>query len=647
MRKFESLNKSDVELKDVIFKRYQNAVIEKGLSYQYQVMSGKSETIDDNTMLNLQVAAKLKKGEHDGRYDSDADLMRWLQAAANVLQLRNSKNLLRKTEYIVKILGKAQDKEGYINSYFKMNNPDKKFTDLTDSLELYTAGVLFEAACEYHQATGNQQVIDIASKFAELIVKKFGSESDKIHGYDGHQEIELALVKLYEVTRKAKYLKMAKYFLEVRGTEPSFFAEEWLAREGASIDTNWEKDSQSFPDDLTFWQAHKPVLEQDEPVGNAVRLMYMLAAMVDVARAYNEPEMIEQAKKLFYNVVDYQMYVTGAIGQNPDGGTFTCKYNLPNLGCGETTATIALINVAKRLLSVEADARFGEVIELALHNSVLASISPDAKRYFDTNPLEVQPEVLKATDSFFNVERQEWFYDGSCPTNLAVLLTSVQDLIYTQELDTLYVHQYISNKAKVDKMGIDVVLQTSPNLGRVKFTTTAQNKDQTDADSFAFRIPSYAKNIKVSVNRKSYKLFYEEKGYIYINFIAKGSVIDIDFGMVPQRIYVNTNSSDNAGKVAVKFGPYIYCLEGVDNGENLHSLVLPRKSRLNVKQLSDSVIGRNYFIFAKGKKEMPADSTKLYSSDAPIEEDVELKFIPYYKWANRGANEMRVWIREQ
>ncbi|MFN7019484.1 MAG: glycoside hydrolase family 127 protein, partial [Fimbriimonadales bacterium] len=379
---------------------------------------------------NLRLAGEGKREGYQGPVYMDSDLYKALEAAAYVLKQHPDDPIRAKVDEVIDILERAQQPDGYLNSYFQVVAPDKRWSNLRDWHELYCAGHLIEAAVAHYHATGSERLLNIARRFADYIDSVFGE--GKRLGYCGHPEIELALFRLYHATGEARYAKLAEFFLLNRGKK--IFAQE-----------------HNIPQeqyDGFIWQDNLPLLEHREIVGHAVRAAYLFAGATDLA-AYTDDatlreRLIQMLLRVWDNTINRRSYITGGIGNEPKHEGFTADYELPNrTAYQETCASVALILWAHRLGLLLGEARFYDALERALYNGALAGISLDGKRFFYVNPLE----------SDGTHHRKAWYSCACCPPNIARLLASLGDYIYAQSNDALYINLYIGGRVRTELHG--------------------------------------------------------------------------------------------------------------------------------------------------------------------------------------------------
>ncbi len=628
----------DVRIEAGLLSDVARKVMDIVIPYQWEILNDRVEgAAPSRCVRNFKIAAGEAEGEFEGYVFQDSDLAKWLEAAAYSLMLRPDEQLERTCDDLIALIGRAQQPDGYLNTYYTVKEPGKRWTNLRDCHELYCAGHMMEAACAYYEATGKRELLDIMTRMARHIDSVIGPEEGKLHGYPGHEEIELALVRMYHATGDELMMKLARYFIDERGKLPNFFVEEKARREG--------KDHFNLDEyGPAYAQAHLPVREQTAPEGHAVRAMYLATGMADVARETGDETLVAACRRIFDSTVNRRMYITGGVGSSHVGEAFTFDYDLPNdTVYAETCASIALCFFARAMMQLEPDGRYADALERALYNTCLAGMSLDGHNFFYVNPLEVDPEASKKDARKHHVlpVRPKWFGCACCPPNLARLTTSLAKYMYTLGEDEIYVNLYMQNQAQL-KLGDARVsmecLTDYPASGEIALHPGAGEY------TLCLRIPGWAKEYALTLNGAALDL-KPERGYVRISrAFSDGDEIKLSLPMHARRVYADTRVRADLGKVAVMRGPMVYCLEQVDNGPVVEALCLPRDSALTETVRPDK-LGGIVEITAPGKRMVSADDA-LYSDQAPALEDATLTFIPYYAWANRGENEMTVYVRE-
>jgi hypothetical protein len=635
-------------IKDAFWQRYTDLIGNEMIPYQWDVLHDNLDIFIDkerddpgipseksHAIENLKIAAGKKEGSHYGWLFQDSDVYKWLESAANSYALKPDDKLLDMMDEVVALIEDAQEEDGYLSTYYQIEAPELRFRRLFESHELYCAGHLIEAAVAHYKATGSERLIKVSEKFVECIKNHFGQEEGKINGADGHQEIEWALIKLYEITGNEELVDLSKWFLEIRGQDPGFYSKQLLENKEKGID------DRPIPHiNLKYHQAHQPIHEQEEAVGHAVRLVYMAAAMAEVAAIHKDDKMFQSAKRLWDNIIKKRFYITGGIGSTVHGEAFTFDYDLPNnsMYC-ETCASIGLLFFARAMLKNEVDVEYAEVIERTLYNTIISGMALDGKHFFYTNPLEVNPEASQKDPGKSHVKptRPSWFGCACCPPNLARTLTSLNKYVTSVDEEAIYVHLLMDFEGEIESNNQTVSLMQTVDLsdkGKVELSV----KDVTEPVTIYVRLPEWGDMFYLE-NNSSVKDGYAEF------IINEDKTLSIEFEMPVLMWQAHPLVRQNKGKVALQRGPYVYCLEEEDNGRHLHLLTLSEKPA--AEEISDSVLGDFFALKGKAKKIQIDDSWKnqLYQqTEEEMVEEVNLTFIPYHLWANRSVGEMMVWI---
>ncbi len=624
-------------INDEFWSHFQKLIREVVIPYQKRILSDELANIEKSHAIeNFRIAAGASEGEFYGMVFQDSDVAKWIEAASYSLMLAQDEQLEKELDDLIEIIGKAQQPDGYLDTYFIIKEPEHRWQNLREAHELYCAGHMMEAAVAHARATGKNTLLRIMEKNADHIADRFGI--GRVRGYPGHPEIELALVKLYEATGNKKYLNLASYFIDERGTDPDFFTEE-----SGRIDwVVWGK----YARNPEYNQAHKPVREQSEAAGHAVRAVYLYTGMADVAEKTGDESLTKACDRLWNNIVEKQMYVTGGIGSTCNGEAFTKDYDLPNdTAYAETCASIGLIFFAKRMLELHPKAEYADVMERALYNCVLSGMSCDGKRFFYVNPLDVNPEYSGKIAGHAHVlpERPTWYGCACCPPNLARLVASLGDYAWLKKDDTYYSNLFIGGTFHDTKDGgCDIELRTAyPAGGALSYVI---HTDRMRCLRIAVRIPEWADCYTVSVKGEIYKPIVQN-GYAVIEGVfSEGDTIEVRFSMEAKKIYANARVREDAGCVAFQCGPFIYCIEGIDNQGDLQTLRVKSEGKMAKSMIKDPVLGEIPVLEIEGARLENQD--RLYGYRKPSAQSVTLIAIPYYLWGNRGKNQMKVWIPE-
>lgn len=633
-----------VKIEDSFWKGYMELVRNHVIPYQWEALNDRIENAEPSHCIeNFRVAAGLQQGTFQGMVFQDSDVYKWLEAVAYSLMWHPDKELEKQADETIELIGKAQQPDGYLDTYYIINGLEKRFTNLMDNHEMYCLGHMTEAAVAYYKATGKRRFLDIAAGYADCAAEHLGKEEGKIPGYPGHEVAEMALCALYEITKDEKHLNLAKYFIDQRGQQPLFFDQE--------CEKNGNK---CFWDDTymkkQYYQAGKPVRDQDKAEGHAVRAVYLYTGMAETASKTEDKELFAACEKLWNNIVSRQMYVTGAIGATEHGEAFSFDYDLPNdTVYGETCAAIGLIFFARRMLEITKDGKYADVMERALYNGVISGMSLDGKKFFYVNPLEVVPEACEKDYHKRHVKpvRQKWFGCACCPPNVARLLSSLAGYAFEENEKELYVNLYPGGVLDTVKDGKEnrITIETQyPWKGQVKLQI--ENQESSNF-AIALRIPGWCGAYSITVNgQKETKA--PEKGYVLLEREWKnGDQILLDMDMPVEIVEANPRVREDIGKAAVMRGPLVYCLEEADNGDQLQEVYLKEEPEFQVDFEPELLKGVTV-IKAKGKRvsrEGWTDETLYRTYKGRKFEDTELKFIPYYAWTNRTPGEMTVWVR--
>ncbi len=627
----------EVHIEDSFWSSRQELITDIVLPYQEKVLGDEiPEAEKSHAFANFRIAAGMEQGEFYGMVFQDSDVAKWLEAVAYSLSIKEDKELERRADQVIETIAKAQQPDGYLNTYFTIKDPQHRWTNLHECHELYCAGHMMEAAVAYYESTGKDTLLKVVERFAEHIDKMFHGEL--LHGIPGHQEIEIGLLRLHKVTGNEKYLELAKYFIDERGKNPDYFIEETKKR-------GWKHEIMD-PYNKKYNQSFAPVREQKTAEGHSVRAVYMYSAMADMAKITKDKELYQACCNIWDNLVSKKMYITGGIGSNSEGEAFTIDYDLPNDSVyAETCASVGLAFFARKMLEIEVTNKYADILEKVLYNGILSGMQADGKKFFYVNPLEVNPGISGVLFGYKHVlpQRPNWYACACCPPNVARIVTSLGVYAWSESEDVIYSHLYIGGTANLKHAKIDVT-SLFPWEGDIQYQIEPVNTNE--KFTIAFRIPSYAKDACLYFNDMKISFAEIEKdGYIYLKRCwDKGDQVRIVFDMPVRKIHCNSLVRHNIDCVALMRGPIVYCFEGVDNGENLQELHILRNGVIEIVNKNDDSLC--------GKVELLVEGTRIYSRERLYfegefnRENCMLKAIPYYAWGNRGLNQMRVWMHE-
>lgn len=596
-KNIREININQIKIHDPFWSAMQHRMTDTVIPFQEKVLNDEVPGVEKSHAIeNFRIAAGLSEGEFYGMVFQDSDVAKWLEGVAYSLAVKPDNELEARADEIIDIIEKAQQPDGYLDTFFIVKEPEHRWQNLQECHELYCAGHMMEAGVAYYQTTG-----------------------------------------------KEKYKKMARYFLEERGKNPNYFYEEKKKR-------GWQHWGQYSlePLDQRYTQTHATIYEQKEAVGHSVRAVYMYTAMADLAGEDKDQRLYEACQTLWDNIVKKRMYITGGIGSTVEGEAFTIDYDLPNdMAYAETCASIGMIFFAKRMLEIRPLGIYADIMEREFYNGTISGIQLDGKQFFYVNPLETNPGTSGTIFGYKHVlpTRPGWYACACCPPNLVRLVTSLGTYAWSESDTTLYSHLFLGQTADFEKAVVKVD-SSYPWEGKVTYQVKAKMKD---AFELAIHIPSHIRmdTLCVTVNgEKTDAASRIKDGYLYLkqNW-GENDVVALTFDLPVRKIYANTNVREDEGCVALMRGPVVYCFEGADNGECIQALRIPREIKAETELCKEGVLAGNVLIHLPGYRMESSDA--LYSEERPKRTDVMLTAIPYYAWANRGENQMRVWMPEE
>ncbi len=616
----------NVKIEDEFWGLRQAANRERGLTavYDQLVQTGRLDA--------YQLDWRPESGKPKPHVFWDSDVAKWLEGACSSLITHPDPDLRAKVEDVVDRILSAQQDDGYINPYFTVVEPENRWKNLRDKHELYCAGHLVEAAIAHHKATGNRRFLDGIERYARLIGETFGREKGQILGYPGHEEIELALLKLYRHTGEEHYFELARYFIEERGRSPHYFDIEALQR-GETPEDYWAQTH-------AYTQSHVPLHQQREVVGHAVRAMVLYSAATDLASETGDEELINTLIGLWDDLTAHKMYLTGGIGSSSTNEGFTLPFDLPNpTDYAETCASIGLVFWAHRMLQLDLDNQVGDVLERVLYNSFLSSVSFEGDKFFYTNPL--------ASDGSHH--RQPAFNCFCCPPNVNRFLPTLGSYIYSQMENEIDVHLYLQSKAQINLGGEEITIEQETDYPWDGIVCIRFEMEQPTFFKVKLRQPGWCWEARLYLNGEQLPLAANlDKGYITVEREWQpDDQLRLQLLMRVKRVYAHPEVKANAMRVALMRGPLVYCLEAVDQTDaNIDRLRLRRDKGFDCNFEPNLLGGVVTITGAAGLISFQEWGGDLYGEKPPLMQDVSFKAVPYYAWDHRAPGAMRVWIPE-
>ncbi len=619
---------------DGFLAEYQRLVRETMIPYQYEVLHDRADGVEKSHVVqNFINAGKALRGEEAGEFYGmvfqDSDAAKWLEATAYILIHFPDETLEQQADVLIDLIADAQDEDGYLNTYFTIKDKEKRWTNLLEGHELYCSGHMIEAACAYYEATGKDKFLNVMIRNAEHIYKVFIEDGHE--GYPGHPEIELALMKLYRTTNDSRFLELAKHFTDVRGVDTEYYQKEKEQRDW----TVWGNNA----DDHCYQQSHCPVRDMDKAVGHAVRAVYLYTAMADLAAETEDAALSAACRRLWESITQRQMYITGGIGSTVNGEAFSTDYDLPNdTAYAETCASIGLMFFGSRMLELELDGGYADVMEQAFYNTVLAGIQFDGKRFFYVNPLEIVTGISGCTSTHWHArpQRPGWYACACCPPNAARLISSYYQYAYGENETTAFCHLFAAGEVSFQN-GMRLRCETAYPYG---FTV---NYHMETGGRIAIRIPQWSRKIALRINGTAAEITME-RGYLYLEVFA-GDTITLTLDDTPRYIRASARVPELTGCVSICRGPIVYCFEGADNGGDVLSLYLKTGGKITICSESHDLPKSAVLLEAEAFRMKLEDA--LYTDSLPEFTPCTAVAVPYYMWGNRGENQMRVWMSER
>jgi DUF1680 family protein len=627
-RCMRSLPLANIKITDSFWSRWQNALIDVTLPAQY------TQLVETGRIANFERAAGKKTGDFEGLWFNDSDVYKYAEACAYALSIRDDATVRTNLNHAIEVVFAAQQTDGYINTFFQVRHPTMKWRNLNMMHEMYCGGHLIEAGVAVYQCLGDRRLLDVSIRFADHVMSIFGP--DKRLGYCGHEEIELALIKLAEATKEPKYREFARWMVEVRGHTPSPFEAELQDAEASAL---WPGSGSLLTKgakyDGQYAQDHAPIREHTEIVGHAVRAMYLYIAAADLADGQNDQPLTDALKRIWDNLTGRRMYVTGGIGPSSSNEGFTADFDLPNLTAyAETCASCGLVFWGHKMLEMTGDGDYVDVMERALYNGALSGISLSGDHYFYANPLE----------SRGNHERTPWFGCACCPPNIARLIGSLGHYIVGANDDSIFIHTPIGFEATttIDDTKVEVKVESDyPWSGKYKVTVSPEKPLKFN---LLLRIPAWSGEMEVDFPNAEEPADYEGGYALFDRVWTADDTLTVDLGMEPAWVEADPRVRENLGRVALTNGPLVYTLEQPDLGFAPQLFSADIEAPIEV-QKAKVLMGVNVLqVQGLAIVDEPTDELFVAAGTSNLEE-VTAKFIPYYAWANRGRSSMEVWVR--
>lgn len=587
----------------------------------------------------------------------DSDVAKWMEGVAYVLYYKEDTLLKAKLEHVIDLIETAQTDDGYFNSYFLTFEPENRFTDRT-AHELYTAGHLIEASVAYYEATGETRFLKCMTKFADLIEEVFCKSKRIGYKSPGHQELELALIRLWHATGDKRYLNLSRHFVEIRGTDK--IDQVFNVINGTPPANPVAKCHLQY--NSTYAQDNAPVHNLKEAAGHAVRAMYLYAAMADIALEFNDDSLFNACKSLWIDSTIHKMYVTGGVSGERFGEAIGEAYALPNeTSYAETCASIAMAQFAQRMFLLDTNSCYADNVELQMYNGALVGLSLDGEKFFYDNALEARNSVNKFLKGIHIVgatapnQRVNVFDCSCCPPNIFRFIASLGSYFYSIKEDIIYIQQYSQGKANfnVNDNNVEIEQETQyPYNGAISINIKGNISKK---EKIAVRIPSWCKNPYVLINEEiqlksdiTMNGAYYENGYLYMTVdLTDNCCVSLDFPMPIEEIEAHPLLTYTCGKVALKRGPIVYCVESADNNVNLFDLTLPKQNKYTTSEVT---ICNQMLVQIKGTcliRDNSVWNKTLYQSFSPVYKESSFYAIPYFSWANRELGDMLVWLQKQ
>ena len=639
----ESLPIADVQITDKFWTPRVETNREVTVAHQHDQLE------ENGCLANFRRVAAGERNGFEGPMFIDSDAYKWLEAASYVLANHDDTDLREQVDEVTELIADAQAGDGYLHTYFQLVEPDERWTNLSFMHELYCAGHLIEAAVAHRRATDSDALLDVATAFADHIDDVFGP--DDLAGVPGHEEIELALVKLYRATDEQRYLALARYFVDARGRQPSLLADELTNIDGTGganfvhhgrraadgARDHFLDDDQEY--EGSYAQDHLPIRAQETVEGHSVRAMYCYTGVTSLLQEVEDDELRAAMDRLWENMTTRRMYVTGGIGSEHEHEGFTEDYDLPNdTAYAETCAAIGSVFWNQRLFELTADTAYTDLIERTLYNGFLAGVSTGGDRFFYVNPLETDGDH----------HRKEWFYVACCPPNAARLLASLERYVYGRGTDdeTLYINQFVGSSVETELGDERVGFTQSTEYPWDGETTIEFDHDDPVAFDLRIRVPDWASDVALSVNGVSVSESATD-GYISVDQAwSAGDEVTLSFSLPVESLTADPRVRSDAGRVALRRGPLVYCVEDADQSVPVESLTVSDGAESFEPDHDPDLLDGVTTLQGSGTAlDLDGWAESLYRPSGIVERDeVDVVAVPYYAWGNREDGSMTVWL---
>jgi DUF1680 family protein len=626
--RYQPIPLNQVRLTDRFWSQWLTTLRERTLEAEYDQLE------KTKRLANFRRAAGKEEGTFEGLYFNDSDVYKWIEACAYSLAAGPHAKIEKMMNDTIDLVADAQLEDGYINCFFQLKHPDLKFRNLYMMHEMYCVGHLYEAAVAHYEVTGSKKLLDVATKSADLIASIFGP--GKQRGYCGHEEIELALIKLGKATHRQNYIDLAKWMIEERGKAPSAYLKEFEDEEARALSPHAYEEFKREGYVGEYCQDHAPIRQHNRIVGHAVRAMYLYIGATDMADGAEDPELESALVRIWDNLTTKQMYVTAGIGPAASNEGFTKDYDLPNHSAyAETCATVGLVLWGSKYLQMTGKSDYADIVERALYNGSISGISLSGDQFFYTNRLESRGEH----------DRVPWFGCACCPPNIARMIGSVSRYALGSLNNELWIHIPIGCEINTEFNGVKTKVEIKSDYPWSGAFEVIVSPEKPVDFALRVRIPDWATDGTFEVENSEEAAEYDEGYAVFKRTWNSGDVLKADLDMTPRWVQSNPKVLENLGRVSLANGPLVYCVEQHDLGVEPQKLIVDIDSEPKVAFDKNLLNGINT-ITVDGLCEQDDFVDGLYAELGTVSlAQCDAKFIPYYSWCNRGPNHMMVWLR--